>query len=83
MTVMEDQLVQFNFLHKPVSTPHLDPTQKKLLFETYANGRRHSRLHLDKVKIFFNDKLIFADFLKKKCRLIFVVQGRNPSPGEE
>jgi hypothetical protein len=26
MTVMEDKLVQFNFLHRPVSTPHLDPT---------------------------------------------------------
>jgi hypothetical protein len=38
---------------------------------------------LEKVSIFFNEMLIFADFLKKKCRLIFVAQGRNPSPGEE
>jgi hypothetical protein len=28
---------------------------------------------LDKVSYFFNEKLIFADFLKKKCRLISVV----------
>jgi hypothetical protein len=38
---------------------------------------------LDKVSNFSNDALIFADFLKKTCRLILVAQGRNPSPGKE
>jgi hypothetical protein len=40
-------------------------------------------LQLGKFSNYLNETLIFTDFLKKKCIIIFVAQGRNPSPGEE
>ncbi len=35
----------------------------QFLLETFINGRRHSRLHLDKVSNVLNETLIFSDFL--------------------
>jgi hypothetical protein len=38
---------------------------------------------LGKVSNFFYETLIFGDLFKKKSRLFFMVQVRNPFPGEE
>jgi hypothetical protein len=54
----------------------------KLLFETCTKVDNIVIYNWAKFQ-FFNETLIFDDFLKKKGRLIFVVQGRNPCPGEE
>jgi len=37
---------------------------------------------LSKVSNFFNETLIFGDFLKKKCRFIFVAQGEVLARGK-
>jgi hypothetical protein len=68
----------------------------QLLLETCTNSRRHSHLHLDTVSNIFNETLIFADFLKKKCQrkrreqrgstvfpLLFFPQGRIRSTRRE
>jgi hypothetical protein len=47
----------------------------QFLLETFTNGRRHSRLHLDKVSNFLNETLIIPDFLKNNSDQSFVAQG--------
>ncbi len=55
----------------------------QFLLDIFVNGRRHSRLNLDKVSNFLNETLIFPDFLKRQFRSIFHGGGTKPSQGEE